>query len=228
MFIAWDLETCPLPRDALTEAGRQRLEQQMEAAGVAGLDPEHAEALKVRSLHPMLGWICCLSVVAATDPGEPRTPRSYVATSPEGELELLRAFWSDLERLGNRSVTWITFNGKRFDVEFLLSRSLYHGLYPTRTDLLDQYPYSFSPHCDLMTIWRRSAMRLEDACELLGVESPKKEMDGSGVCEAVADGRLDDVRRYCEADVLATMACFARVAPIFHAGSRRRMHFATG
>src|SRR5690606_4007246 len=136
------------------------------------------------------------------------------AAIPGEERALLEAFWNDVARFGDRKITWITFNGKRFDVEFLLTRTLYHGLFPTRADLLDQYPYSFTPHCDLMTVWRRSAMRLEAVCELLGVESPKQGMDGSRVCHAVADGRVDDVRRYCEADVMATLNCFERLRPV--------------
>lgn len=71
-----------------------------------------------------------------------------------------------------------------------------------------------------MTVWRRSAMRLEDVCELLGVESPKQGMDGSRVGHAVADGRVDDVRRYCEADVMATLNCFERLRPVVTRNTR--------
>src|SRR5690606_25397971 len=191
MLIAWDIETCPLPFASYSETQRKRLEQQLIASGAPGASPDDEPALKARSLHPALGWICCLSVTRADRSGRVYTPKSYLAAIPGEERALLEAFWNDVARFGDRKITWITFNGKRFDVEFLLTRTLYHGLFPTRADLLDQYPYSFTPHCDLMTVWCRSAMRLEDVCELLGVESPKQGMDGSRVGHAVADGRVD-------------------------------------
>jgi len=48
---------------------------------------------------------------------------------------------------------------------------------------------------------------LEELCEHLGVDVSKSGMDGSQVAGAVAEGRIRDVRRYCEADALATLQC---------------------
>ncbi|RMH53149.1 MAG: exonuclease [Bacteroidetes bacterium] len=186
---------------------------QSELARDPEADPQ-AASQKVRSLHPMLGWICCISVVGANPDGSLRTPVSFTAAGPDEEEALLRAFWDRVGRLERYRVTWVTFNGKAFDAEFLRTRSLVWELIPPRLDLFDDYLYGFHPHCDLKCLWRRSAVRLEDVCDLLGVPSPKQEMNGDGVCAALQAGDLDAVRRYCEADAVATLRCFQRLRPV--------------
>ena len=56
-------------------------------------------------------------------------------------------------------------------------------------------------------------MGLADVCELLGTASPKHTMDGSGVAAAVADGRIEHVVAYCEADALATLRAYQALVP---------------
>ncbi|MEL7171062.1 MAG: exonuclease, partial [Bacteroidota bacterium] len=55
---------------------------------------------------------------------------------------------------------------------------------------------------------------LADLCDLLGVESPKSHLDGGGVATALATGKIADVVRYCEADVIATMRCYLRLKDV--------------
>ena len=43
--------------------------------------------------------------------------------------------------------------------------------------------------------------------------SSKDGFDGSMVANAVASGRIEDVARYCEADVVATWDCYLQVYP---------------
>lgn len=66
----------------------------------------------------------------------------------------------------------MTFNGKRFDVPFLLARSARHRAEPTQRRLLDTYPFRHTPHADLACVWPRMCS-LEDLCDLLSVDSPK-------------------------------------------------------
>jgi hypothetical protein len=212
-LVAWDIETCPLPIYDLSPAQQHRLEKEMAylASREPALSAEEASR-KVRGLHPFLGWICCISAVAGTLDGEARAPRSWSCAEPSGEGELLRHFWSDVARFPPSTV-WVTFNGKRFDAPFLLARTLHHHLRPTQSHLLDTYPYRHRPHADLACVWPRMC-GLEDLCDLLGVLSPKGELRGDGVVGAVEAGRIAEVVRYCEGDVVATLACLRRMAPV--------------
>ena len=219
--IAFDIETCPLPREALGPRAVRRLallvgrdRQRHERSG----EPfDEAEATRrAQSLHGALGWVCCASFVRLGADGLPRKPRSFSTASPVGEHDLLQTLWETLARFP-RAVRWVSFHGKTFDVEFLATRSAAHGLAPTRRDLLHRHPFVDRPHLDLAGLWRRSDMGLADACELLGVASPKTSgavpLDGSGVAQAVAEGRLSDVVAYCERDAVATLQAYRALTP---------------
>ena len=228
--IAFDIETCPLPPERLGPRARRRLDllvaRATRQARLDGCAPDDDTAAAERrrhagSLHGVLGWICCATFVRLGSDGEPRAPRSFTAATPDGEAALLADLWATVARLP-RVVRWVSFYGKTFDAEFLATRSLAHGLAPSRPDLLHRHPYVHTPHLDLASVWRRTDMGLADACELLGLASPKAvpgdtgdaaEFDGSGVAAAVACGRLADVVAYCERDAVATLRLYRVLAP---------------
>lgn len=228
--VAFDIETCPLPSGALGPRARRRLamlvdrdRRRAERDGTP-FDPTEA-GRRAQSLHGALGWICCASFVRLGADGAPRTPRSFSAATPDGEHALLADLWDTVARLP-RTVLWVSFHGKGFDAEFLATRSAAHGLAPSRRDLLHRHPYVHHPHLDLAGLWRRTDMGLDDACELLGLASPKglprspasdetsPVLDGSRVAQAVADGRLADVVAYCERDAVATLQAYRALAPL--------------
>lgn len=217
-YVAWDIETCPLPSDTLPEAQQERLGNEVERLRDRSSE-ESDEALhrQAGSFHPHLGWICCISAVRG-GPNKIEDPKSWTADSPEEEEALLDQFWADIHAIGrhhdrNREdLRWITFNGKDFDVPFLTARTVADGLAPTRKDIINTYPYDHEPHADLMGIWPGSDYSLEGLCSFLGVESPKDEIDGSMVAELTRDGRLDEVAEYCEGDAVATLRCAQEVA----------------
>lgn len=219
VVVAWDVETCPLPDAALSDAQRRRLD--LAAAAESRRDPALGDAEARRragSLHPFLGWVCCLSAARLGPDGRAGRPKSYTAAAPSGEPALLRAWWADAARLPPGTV-WVTFNGKRFDADWLRVRSAAHGVAPARSDLLCTYPYRHRPHADLARAFG-CAHSLDDLCGLLGVAradaGPAPDggpaVSAATVAGAVADGRLAAVARYCEADVAATLACYARLA----------------
>ena len=216
--VAWDLETCPLPEGALSDAQRRRLDAAATAERRRRPDLDADEARRqASSLHPFLGWICCLSAVRLGADGRPAPPKSYTAAAPSAEADLIRAWWADAVRLP-RGTVWVTFNGKRFDADWLRVRSAAHGIAPARSDLLDTYPYNARPHADLARAFG-CAHSLDDLCDLLGVARADAGPAGDSgaavsavtVAAAIAAGRGGAVARYCEADVLATLACYVRL-----------------
>ncbi len=231
LVVAFDVETCPLPDDRLGPRARRRLAMLLaadarrraaphgwDAPRDAAADDAAADAeRRARSLHGALGWVCCVSLVRLGPDGAPCAPRSFSAAHPDGEAALLADLWATLARLPG-AVRWVSFCGKTFDAEFLATRSLAHGLAPSRPDLLHRHPYVHHPHLDLASLWRRTDMGLADLCELVGIASPKHgpgdaPVDGSGVAAAVADGRLADVVAYCERDAVATLHAYRALAP---------------
>lgn len=102
------------------------------------------------------------------------------------EREMLEDFWD-----GARSYdTFVTFNGRAFDVPFLIHRSIAHELTPSVSLLGSRYvsrqtlPY----HVDLQdeftfygAMQRRPSLHL--LCRAYGIKSPKGEVDGYEVAK---------------------------------------------
>jgi predicted PolB exonuclease-like 3'-5' exonuclease len=129
---------------------------------------------------------------------------------PMSEADLLRAFWA----LAGAARTVVTFNGRGFDVPFLINRSLVHGV-PARVDLMGNR-YALRPHLDLLQVVRHGnygggPSNLDVVCWALGIASPKGQMDGSMVAPANAKGQIEAIASYNLADVRATTAVYQKL-----------------
>jgi uncharacterized protein YprB with RNaseH-like and TPR domain len=123
------------------------------------------------------------------------------------EAELLRSFW----HLADSAELVVSYNGRGFDVPFLVVRSLILGV-PARVDLLSS-PFSLRPHLDLFRLIGHGrggpgSTSLDVICWALGIESPKGAMDGSMVAPTYARGDIESIAGYNAADVRATTAVF--------------------
>jgi len=115
------------------------------------------------------------------------------------------------------------YYGGGFDLPVLHHRSLVHGVTAARywewgdddrdfryNNYLGRY---HTRHIDLMDVLAayqpRAAAGLDAMARLCGFPG-KLGMDGSEVAAAVAAGRIDDVRRYCETDVMNTYLLYQR------------------
>ena len=129
---------------------------------------------------------------------------------PMSEVELLRAFW----HLADAAELVVTFNGRGFDLPFVVTRSLILGV-PARVDLLSS-PFSLRPHLDLYRLLGHGrgglgGSSLDVVCWSLGIESPKGAMDGSMVAPTYARGDIESIATYNAADVRATRAVYRHV-----------------
>ena len=133
----------------------------------------------------------------------------------EDEKELLTRFWEWLAE--HEPERYVTFSGKRFDVPYLNVRSAIHGLRPRVT--IPSEPGPRRPHFDVREVLegndRRRRGSLDYFCAIFGLPSPKKEMDGARVAAAYAEGRLEEIARYCLEDCRATAALYRRLAPFY-------------
>ena len=131
------------------------------------------------------------------------------------ESRILKEFW---RYVSEGAGTLITYNGRSFDGPFLMLRSTLLGIAPTRN--LVPYRYSFKEHCDLAEVLTFFGLRRMDSlhfwCRQYGIPSPKHDMDGSGVAQAYKEGRLEDIARYCLADVRATAELYRRLQPLIN------------
>ncbi len=136
------------------------------------------------------------------------------------EPELIRRFFDGLERFTPQLVSW---NGGGFDLPVLNHRALIHGIVAEKYwDWGDQYrDFKYNSylnryhtrHLDVMDVLAmfqpRANAPLDAIARLCGFPG-KLGMDGSEVAAAVARGDLEDVRNYCETDVLNTYLVYQR------------------
>jgi len=136
------------------------------------------------------------------------------------EAEIIRRFFDGIERYSPDLVSW---NGGGFDLPVLHYRALKHGIQAPRywetgdSDRDFRYNNYLSRfhwrHIDLMDVLAGFQMRgrasLEQMAVMLGFPG-KLGMSGDKVWQCWLDGGIDDIRNYCETDVLNTYLVFLR------------------
>ena len=136
------------------------------------------------------------------------------------EAELIRRFYDGIDRYTPNLVSW---NGSGFDLPVLHYRALAAGVQAPRywetgdedttfryNNYLSRYHWR---HLDLMDVLSshngRARASLADMAALLELPG-KLGFSGDQVWDAYQDGKLPEVRRYCETDVLNTYLILLR------------------
>jgi predicted PolB exonuclease-like 3'-5' exonuclease len=204
--LVFDIETVP-------GIDPSELPESVGKALLRAADRNEGDAGKTMSLSPYFGKVVSLAFCDAdADEGSatvlvvPPPGREHDQfpswMRPMTEPELLRSFW----HLADAADLIVSFNGRGFDVPFLVTRSLICGV-PARVDLLSS-PFSLRPHLDIHRLLGHGAPSLDVTCWALGVPSPKGHMDGSMVAPAYARRDIEAIATYNAADVHATAAVF--------------------
>jgi len=219
--LAFDIETVGYDWDELDPEVQEILLKR------ARTDEERAEVPERLGLHPGTGRIVAIGMWRPGDSrggvlvdgpsagwtpfeGDPGVEAKIFRGS---EREILEEFWRFVR---NNASTLVTYNGRGFDGPYIHIRSAILGVAPSRS--LVPYRYSFRDHCDLAEVLSFYRTRPMDSlafwCHQFGIESPKGEMDGSGVAEMFAVGEIDTIARYCLRDARATAELYERVEPL--------------
>jgi DNA polymerase elongation subunit (family B) len=131
--------------------------------------------------------------------------KSYISSD---ESEVL----AGVDKVFNKfaSLKFTGHNIKRFDIPYACKRILINGeALPKGLQVTNMKPWEM-PFIDTSEVWSFGAWQegfasLDLLATCLGLESPKEEMHGSEVGEYFRAGKLDEISKYCEQDVLATI-----------------------
>jgi len=144
--------------------------------------------------------------------------------SGDDEGVLIQRFFDGIEKYTPQLVSW---NGGGFDLPVMHYRGLIHGVNAARYwdmgegDYKDSRDFKWnnyisryhSRHLDLMDLLAmyqpRANAPLDQIAQLMGLPG-KLGMDGSAVWDAYQDGKIADIRNYCETDVANTYLVFLR------------------
>ena len=143
---------------------------------------------------------------------------SFRVRSYTGEEEnILREFKKLLETYFNRPKHVLcAHNGKEFDFPYIARRMIIHGIsLPSKLSLFGKKPWEV-PHIDTMELWRfgdfKNYTSLKLLAHVLGVPSPKEDIDGSMVRDVYyEENDLERIVKYCERDVVTVAQVFLRL-----------------
>jgi predicted PolB exonuclease-like 3'-5' exonuclease len=151
--------------------------------------------------------------------------RVWSLSEPElDEGAIIQRFFDGIEKFSPQIVSW---NGGGFDLPVLHYRGLLHGVAAPRYwdmgegDYADSRDFKWNNyisryhtrHLDLMDLLAlyqpRASAPLDELAKLMGFPG-KLGMDGGKVWSAWQDGRIAEIRDYCETDVVNTYLVYNR------------------
>ena len=172
------------------------------------------EAVKKTSFDGGLGRIVCI--------GWAVNDQAPVAVYEGDERALLTQFFAAVKQAilvhyhGGKTDGVPVFAGHNiggFDLRFIWQRAVVNGICPPVAIPFGAKPWDKSI-ADTMVMWnpeRDRRVSMDKLCRILGVPSPKGELDGSKVWDYVRAGRIKEVAEYCLGDVIAVRECHNRM-----------------
>lgn len=169
------------------------------------------------AIYAEFGKIICISCGCIQGTGD---EKKLVVKSFSGhdEKKLLKDFAQMLQTWGGSADKFLcAHNGKEFDYPYLCRRMIINGVeIPEALKIAGRKPWEVR-HLDTLELWKfgdyKSYTSLKLLAKVLGVPSPKDDIDGSMVNEVYyVQKDLDRIVEYCQKDVIT----LAQVLLRFH------------
>ncbi len=225
--LLFDIETIGDDFDSLDETTQHALTRWIEREAKNDEEYDHALADLKNELgfSPLTGQIVAIGVldvekdkgvVYYQSPGATESVEvDNYTLKPATEAEMLEQFWRGALQYTN----FVTFNGRSFDVPFLMIRSAVHQVRPTKNLLSNRYlglQRDGAKHIDLMdqlsfygAAFRRGSLHLY--CRAFGIKSPKADgVTGDEVSTLFKTKKYQDIARYNAGDLRATRELYER------------------
>ena len=223
-----DIETVGEDFDFLDKATQENLTQwiRKESDNDDDYDKALGELKNRLGFSPLTGEVVAIGVldyhkdqgvVYFQAPGEKHEEQAEngITFKQASEKDMLQKFWE-----GARKYEYfITFNGRAFDIPFLMIRSAIHGIRPSKDLMRGRYLYQHNPdaiHVDLfdqLTFY--GALRRKGGLHLwsraFGIESPKSGgVTGDDVGRLFSEKKFLDIAKYNVGDLRATKALYEK------------------
>lgn len=219
--LIFDIETVGEDFDELDEVTRDVLTRwiKKETENEADYEAALKDLKEGLGFSPLTGEVVAIGfldpekkhgTVYYQSPGEAaETEENGIKFKPASEKEMLENFW----QVAKDYQEFITFNGRGFDVPFLMVRSAVRNLRPTKDLMSNRYLGSQkfdSKHVDLLdqlsfygAVRRRGNLHLW--CRVFGIESPKSlGITGDDVGRLFKERRFLEIAKYNAGDLAAT------------------------
>lgn len=162
------------------------------------------------------GKIICISVGYFSNAES--DPRQFRVTTFYGdEVKILKDFKNLLISHFNQAKHLLcAHNGKEFDFPYIARRMIIHNVeLPYKLNLFGKKPWEV-PHLDTLELWKfgdyKHYTSLKLMTNVLGIPSPKDDIDGSQVAEVYyKEQDIDRIINYCEKDTIAVAQILLRL-----------------
>lgn len=137
------------------------------------------------------------------------------STKNSTEEQVIKWFWNHTSKIAPR---FISFNGKTFDMPVLKYRALKYGIpcdwFFLEGDKWENYNQKYGTlHTDLIDCFSdygaSAKVKMKEVCALLNIPC-KLDADGGSLTEMYDAQKFDEIRDYCETDVLATYILYLK------------------
>ncbi|MBK6915404.1 MAG: ribonuclease H-like domain-containing protein [Ignavibacteriales bacterium] len=217
--IVFDIETCSLPFQSLTESQREYLLHFAEKEKDEVIKAEMInEAVRFTSLYPFTAKVISIGIYDIEKDKsfvyyESKVEEEWFSEDDQihfkgvSEENMIKSFW----RIAEFADQVITFNGRNFDVPFLMLRSALLQIKPSKNYLKNRF--DISRHIDLLEQFTffgvTRKFNLDFYCQSFGIDSPKsKDITGMEVKSLYEAGRIKEIAIYCSKDVSATFQLY--------------------
>lgn len=213
--IVLDIETCGLGLTDLSESQQEFILRDAENGKVLRTEEEIERSL---SYYPFTAHVIAIGMMdiesektavyfESLEKEEWEDPEINTRFIGRSECEMLKVFW----KIMAQTELVVTFNGRVFDIPFLMMRSAILKIKPVKNILRNRFDKSH--HVDLadqLSFYGAiKKFNLDFYCHAFGVKSPKtKEMNGREVKSHYAAGRMKEIAGYCAGDVHAEYEIF--------------------
>jgi DNA polymerase elongation subunit (family B) len=203
-----DIETIGIEFDSLDKKGKEYLLKYAEN------DEDKEKTKKTLGLYPLTGEIVAIGMlnpdtkkgIMLYQNGKQKSENfeeNGIVYESGTETELLEKFWDFIKNYKQI----ITFNGRSFDIPYLMMRSAVKKVKPTRNFM--GYRFDAREHCDLLdqlTFYGATRKyNMDFYAKSFGIKSSKDEgIDGSMVNSLFKQEKYLDIARYCVRDLVTT------------------------
>ena len=213
--IVFDIETVALPWDSFSPSQQEYLLRDAEKEKTPeDKERKQAELKDWTALYPFTSKVVVIGMyyveqqkgyVFYENETEEVWQSEETGFSYKGlpEREILIKFWEFVSKVDQL----ISFNGRGFDVPFLMLRSALLGVKPSKNLMGNRFDSKL--HLDLLEQlsfyggFRK--FNLDFYCHSFGIKTPKsKDVSGSEVKNMYHEGRIKEIAEYCGRDIFAT------------------------
>ncbi|WKZ68680.1 MAG: ribonuclease H-like domain-containing protein [Melioribacteraceae bacterium] len=220
MQLVFDIETVGCDFNSLPDSQKEYLLRYAEKE----LDKEIREqkvdeAIRYLSLYPFTAKVIAIGLYhtemekalvlyeSETDEKNVISDDEHVVYKAQSEDEMLTTFWQYASKVDR----FISFNGRNFDIPFLMLRSAIKKIKPSVNFLGNRF--DTSKHIDLLEQFTFYGLikkfNLDFYCKSFGIESPKsKGVTGMDVKQLYEAGRIKEIAVYCGQDIRATFELY--------------------